>query len=1391
MANPAEAMAASHGFEGSGQIPSLPVTPGGFPALLDAARQQTELVFWMVRTVQEHESKITSLSRQLSDQLCVQKLLSEERKSFRARRMPSSMGNRGLSRESFNSADFNMSQAPSSPRAAADLHDSIEEKPLQEDKTHIEQVNVDLTADAQEADIQNLLEASDSQADLPDSSATDSATDSKEAPGRTQSMSSEVRRFSFLEGGRRPSTRSLPLPVDPSMAGNNITEERLVERMEERLQQVLAEDVEHRLEDLAQYIQEEMYRFVLGPDLMERVRQEASSVCSIEMAVALAAQDKKMEELVLMRVEAALGDWQPPSPAPPPAPPTPPPNTELLEAAEALSKRVNTLEDMVSELKGVRLQVPDMRNDISTLQSSIAACVQTIEELEVQQQELAAAGAKRASPARQMMTPSGSAADADGLEDEVPAVASPSPAPSPSPSPAPPMPAPASPDVMKPKRRLSDMLGLYMPPPPKQPAVDDAQVQDGALRVGRSPNPQSEELISRTETMKTRVEQLEQLVGTETASRRNSLQNKINDIDTLAQILEDRMRELDTDYRSSNQKVQSQLDILMAAHETQQAEDLKHNKTWNLANQVDVILSIVNAEMRSVRTEFDQKLSTAILSGKSHGDHEEKMRAMGDKEMQDLEEKVKRLQDSQQQSMLKIAGLRSAHKHAEAQANFALEKLKRLQSEVGNLVDQVVGQQARLDYLLVHGAATQHEGGSFKAIVSVGKDDGKKPKLKAGVTMPPRQMAEKTPTHADRSSPDFGKMPTESSGQEEVNASRMARLGKKMLELDGEVNRSISELRGDLQGVNKTLLAFLELLPRRLRRMLQRQLFPEPSEDDTEDIKVDYKSDDGKKVMFDANVETRTFTVEEDTGRLPWQLAGEPDIKWSWCFKPRDEMGRDLAMCFEQFETEREEFEAKILQWLQSGGAPPNLTRASVRGSVWAGHSGGGGMVTDLAMAEDSAVALPQMMHMEERLERLGTEFFNLKRVQDVDHVRKVDKEELQQLATRLGSIEKLNVPDLKIRIESLEGDTKFTAQSLSDVAEKLFKVESVAVPRAELVKVQNGFEDMRSDHQAMKVELKEISASSYNSNRKFVHELTEVKSWAEHTVAGLEKKKVDIPDLAQLVEKVSKLEYSIKDNRRILGDGGQEINAVVRRIILNLEDKIMVLEKKIDAIADARPKAQDSMRIREESPSKQSFSYQSTDMQEAAVQSIGEELSAMTEAVTKLKQDLSVSKVHIDEMAEQGQQNLELASRLHVFVQSSGMEGMDDEGTALSLNRVQVMVAAAARQLVAGSKWITKETFDSRFDQIRGEYLKELRQVQAKLEDLSSKTAAPNLASVQVTMPTMPAKLPKMILQHVAQDRLGTAPATTRPIAAPMTARTSRPATVEARPRARHGRTE
>jgi len=1283
-----------------------------------------------------------------------------------------------------------LSQGASSP---TDIIDTVE------DKTHIEE-NL--------GDIAHNLTDKDDEALMPVDGVTTQKEDQveeEEAPqeGRVSQMDSigedreelpqdstarvsgsiisaespPARRFSFIEGGRRPSTRSLPLQVDPGVAGSLLTEERFADRLEERLQQVLAEDVEHRLEDLAQYIQEEMYHFVLGPDMMERVRQEASNVLSIEMAVALAAQDKKMEDLVHSRVQSSLSEVTLTPEIPPEALSSlQQASEELNELADGLSKRVKLVEENVSELKGLRLQVPDMRNDIDTLQSNLAVCVQSIEELEVQQQELIAAGAKpsrNASPSRQLLSPSGSAADEVTAEDlaehpEVQPVAVPEPISSPVPSPS----QMASPETVKPKRRLSDMLGVYMPPAPKQPAVEDSQVQ---------------ELVASTENMKNRLDQMEQLVGTETSSRRNSLQNKINDVDTLASILEDRMRELDNEFRSNHQKVQSQLDVLLAAHETQQAEDLRHNKTWNLANQVDVILSVINSEMRNLRSDFDQKLSSAII-GKPDGKGGDGTNEAPKGEVQDLEDKVKRLQDNQQQSMLKIAGLRSAHKHAEAQANFALEKLKRLQAEVGGIVDQVVAQQTRLDYLLVHGAAMQQsKDSSFKTIVSVGEQE-KKPKLKGGATMPTRHL-DKVPT--DAGGPDVAKFDTTS---DEVNASRIAKMGKRLLELDGEVNRTIVELRGEVQTVNKTLLAFLELLPRRLRRMLQRQLFPEQSEEDAGEIKVEFKSDEGKRhVTFGDQVETRTYTVEEDDSRLPWQLAGEPDIKWSWCFKPRDEMGKDLAMCLEQFETERDDFEAKIVQWLQHGGVPPPVASKGAPGWSRAKTLNQSDAMIG-SFTEDAAVVAPQMMHMEDRIERLGSEFFNLKRAQDNDHVRKADKEEVQQLLARLTFFEKLNIPDLKIRIESLEGDTKFTAQNVSDMSEKLYKVESVAVPRSELVKVQNGFEDLRSDHQVMKMELKELSATTYNSNRKFTHEMAEAKTWTQQAVIGLQKNKADHPDVAQLSEKVGKLESSIKDNRRILGDGGgQEINAVVRRIILNLEDKIMVLEKKIDALADGRPK--DTLQSKGDmSPSHhQCASYQSTEMQEAAVQSISEELSVMTEAVSKLKQDISVSKVHIDEMTEQGHQNLELASRLHVLVQSTALEGMDDEGTALSLTRVQVMIAAAARQLVAGSKWITKETFDSRMEQIRGEYFKEIRMMQGRLEDLTTKAQQ---APLQVNMQAVPAKLPKMIFQKVqgqgqatpAQsevDRLGTAPVGTRP--QPMSARGLRPAT-EGRPRGRQG---
>lgn len=59
---------------------------------------------------------------------------------------------------------------------------------------------------------------------------------------------------------------------------------------------------------------------------------------------------------------------------------------------------------------------------------------------------------------------------------------------------------------------------------------------------------------------------------------------------------------------------------------------------------------------------------------------------------------------------------------------------------------------------------------------------------------------------------------------------------------------------------------------------------------------------------------------------------------------------------------------------------------------------------------------------------------------------------------------------------------------------------------------------------------------------------------------------------------------------------------------------------------------------------------------------------------------------------------------RAQVSVEGAGDENGETGGTAaLSLSRVQVMISAAARQLVAGSKWITKDTTMPSTPQQRG----------------------------------------------------------------------------------------
>merc|ERR1719401_2662692 len=117
-------------------------------------------------------------------------------------------------------------------------------------------------------------------------------------------------------------------------------------------------------------------------------------------------------------------------------------------------------------------------------------------------------------------------------------------------------------------------------------------------------------------------------------------------------------------------------------------------------------------------------------------------------------------------------------------------------------------------------------------------------------------------------------------------------------------------------------------LPRRLRRVVEKLLNSDERGDahkDDKDQEVTTqgkgdsdKKDGGKHVSFGEKlaVETKTFEVE-DTPHMPWQLVGEPDQRWHWCFAPRTEMGRDLALYFEQREHEQMAFEQDVQQMLE------------------------------------------------------------------------------------------------------------------------------------------------------------------------------------------------------------------------------------------------------------------------------------------------------------------------------------------------------------------------------------------------------------------------------------------------------------------------------------------
>jgi len=614
----------------------------------------------------------------------------------------------------------------------------------------------------------------------------------------------------------------------------------------------------------------------------------------------------------------------------------------------------------------------------------------------------------------------------------------------------------------------------------------------------------------------------------------------------------------------------------------------------------------------------------------------------------------------------------------------------------------------------------------------------------------------------------------------EIHAGRIVRLGKKLSDMDGDVGNQFKNLGEEISLLSQRLNMIVDFLPRRQRMLVEKNMNLDKDDREEATARSRERKKEGKrpgqKLNFDDTPQIRTYEVTQEAS-MPWQLVGEPDQKWSWCMQPVNEMGRDLARYFEQMEHEREEFEEQVKQQTKqmvqtimssrlagfsSEDALKGADRFSGRGTIHGNNDRAatrmdfddarltlstppeapysGSPQPHAAVSAESVekiqkkierAILPQMSALEDRIQQLVGDCSGMKKALENQSHGKAEKEEVQVIAIRLAAIEKTDVKAMLTRLETMECDSKYSTELLDQLGANVRRVEGMCAARADLLKLRSDVQSISGESKKLQGTLQEQSASIFQANRQVTGMLKDMKETHEKFSDKVQTEKANVSDVAGILDRMTKLEGSMKDNRQILdSSGGNEVNAVVKRIILNMEDKIMVIERKVEALLEASslgagegppgdvggsPPGSPGMGPRPTQTSNQGA-------QEGAALALGQEISSMSQILQELKQEAGLRKADLEMIAYQGQQHMDLAQRLNVVVESAGGSGVgsgpEQSETVLSMSRVQVMIAAAARQLVAGSKWITKETFDLRLGEIRSEYLRETRQLQMRLED-------------------------------------------------------------------------
>merc|ERR1719161_2789400 len=228
-----------------------------------------------------------------------------------------------------------------------------------------------------------------------------------------------------------------------------------------------------------------------------------------------------------------------------------------------------------------------------------------------------------------------------------------------------------------------------------------------------------------------------------------------------------------------------------------------------------------------------------------------------------------------------------------------------------------------------------------------------------------------------------------------------------------------------------------------------------------------------------------------------------------------------------------------------------------------------------LKVKMDKAIE-PQVQTHEERIEKLINEVRDvtaaMRRMQDVV-AKKSDRTELEPVMMRIAVWENIKPQTLLSSLQKVEDEISQNRMITEHVALQVQKVEAVMCTKEVVDKLKTEIMGVKKDCSSLKAELKEANTQQYITNRTMQANRDEFEQLIDKLEKKLTQEKATKEDVAEVAEKLRKIEFAHRDNRQLLeGAGGNEVSDVVKRIILNMEDKIMLIDRKVENLMQNGP---------------------------------------------------------------------------------------------------------------------------------------------------------------------------------------------------------------------------